>query len=150
MRHLLNHTSGLTDYVVAHTENWLAGGKPVTAAWVLNYLSGRPLMFEPGRQWSYDSSSGFYLLGMIVERVSGQTFGQYVRDEIAAPLGLAATAPCDGVFGSAPATRGYGVADSGLVANRLFGAPTSSRTAASVRPLATSRGCPQRSHAATS
>lgn len=122
VRHLLSHTSGLADYVVAHTEYWLAGGKPVTAAWVLDYLSGRPLMFDPGSQWSY-SSSGFYLLGMIVERVSGQPYNQYVRDEIAAPLGLAATAPCDGVFGSAPATRGYGVEESELVANRLFGAP---------------------------
>lgn len=122
VRQLLNHTSGLADYVVAHTEYWLTGGKPVTSAWVLDYLAGRPLMFEPGSQWSY-SSSGFYLLGMIVERVSGLPYNQYVRDEIAAPLGLAATAPCDGVFGSAPATRGYGVAESGLVANRLFGAP---------------------------
>jgi CubicO group peptidase (beta-lactamase class C family) len=122
VRHLLSHTSGLTDYVVAHTEYWLAGGKPVDAAYVLGFLSGRPLEFEPGSNWSY-SSTGFYLLGMIVERVSGKPYGQYVRDEIAAPLGLTATAPCDMVFGSAPATRGYDATESGLAAGRLIGAP---------------------------
>jgi CubicO group peptidase (beta-lactamase class C family) len=122
VRHLLTHTSGLSDYEAAHTEYWLAGGKPVTAAFVLDYLAGRPLEFEPGSQWSY-SNSGYYLLGMIVERVSGQPYGQFVRDEIAAPLRLAATAPCDRVFGSAAATRGYDVTESGLVASRLIGAP---------------------------
>jgi CubicO group peptidase (beta-lactamase class C family) len=122
VQHLLSHTSGLADYVVAHTEYWLAGGKPVDAAYVLDFLAGRPLEFEPGNQWSY-SSTGFYLLGMIVERASGKPYGQYVRDEIAIPLGLAATAPCDDVFGTAPATRGYDVTESGLTPGRLIGAP---------------------------
>ena len=122
VRHLLSHTSGLSDYEAAHTEYWLAGGKPVTAKFVLDYLSGRPLKFEPGSQWSY-SNSGYYLLGMIIERLSGRPYGEYVREEIAAPLKLAATAPCDLVFGSAPATRGYDATKSGLVASRLIGAP---------------------------
>jgi CubicO group peptidase (beta-lactamase class C family) len=122
VRHLLNHTSGLSDYEAAHTEYWLAGGKPVTPTFVLDYLSGRPLEFVPGSQWSY-SNSGYYLLGMIVERVSGRRYGEYVRDEIAAPLKLSATAPCDLVFGSPAATRGYDAKDSGLVASRLIGAP---------------------------
>jgi CubicO group peptidase (beta-lactamase class C family) len=122
VRHLLSHTSGLPDYVLAHTEYWLAGGKPVTPKFVLDYLSGRPLAFEPGSQWLY-SSSGYYLLGMIVERVSGKPYGQFVRDEIAAPLGLAATAPCDEVFGSAAATSGYDASGSGIVPGRLMGAP---------------------------
>jgi CubicO group peptidase (beta-lactamase class C family) len=122
VRHLLSHTSGLADYEAAHTKYWLAGGEPVTPAFVLDYLSGRPLDFEPGSRWSY-SNSGYYLLGMIVERVSGRSYGEYVRAEIAVPLGLAATGPCDLLFGSAPATRGYDVAESGLVASRLIGAP---------------------------
>ncbi len=122
MRHLLSHTSGLPDYEAAHTKYWLAGGKPVSAKFVLDFLSGRPLEFEPGSRWSY-SNSGYYLLGMIVERVSGQPYGEFVRDEIAAPLGLVATAPCDEVFGSAAATRGYDATEKGLVASRLIGAP---------------------------
>jgi CubicO group peptidase (beta-lactamase class C family) len=122
IQHLLSHTSGLSDYEAAHTEYWLAGGKPVSAAFVLDYLASRPLEFQPGSQWSY-SNTGFYLLGMIVERVSGRPYGEYVRDEIARPLGLAATAPCDEVFGSAAATRGYEYTESGLVPSRLIGAP---------------------------
>ena len=47
--------------------------------------------FEPGSQWKY-SNYGFLLLGVIVEKVSGQSYYDYVRDHIFKPAGMIATA----------------------------------------------------------
>jgi len=47
--------------------------------------------FEPGSQWKY-SNYGFLLLGVIVEKVSGQSYYDYVRDHIFKPAGMTATA----------------------------------------------------------
>ena len=97
VRQLLNHTSGLSDYLAADFLRFRRAGSPaapLTAAFVLDYLGNRPLDARPGTEWQY-SNSGFYLAGMIIERVSGQPWGTYVRDEIARPLGLDATASCD-------------------------------------------------------
>lgn len=51
----------------------------------------RGLEFEPGSQWKY-SNYGFLLLGVIVEKVSGQSYYDYVRDHIFKPAGMNATA----------------------------------------------------------
>jgi len=47
----------------------------------------RGLEFEPGSKWEY-SNYGFLLLGVIVERVSGQSYYDYVRDHVFAPAGM--------------------------------------------------------------
>src|SRR5437899_7984967 len=51
----------------------------------------RPLQFEPGSKWEY-SNYGFILLGVLIERVSGQSYYVYVRDHIYQPAGMTATA----------------------------------------------------------
>jgi CubicO group peptidase (beta-lactamase class C family) len=90
VRNLLNHTSGLPDY-----EDILMKQYPDTApekipqildAGVLKLLeqqsSGK---FTPGSKWEY-SNSGYATLAMIVEKVSGMRFGQFLHDRIFAPL----------------------------------------------------------------
>ena len=90
VRNLLNHTSGLPDY-----EDILAKQYPNTPddkipqihdAGVLKLLeqqsSGK---FPPGSKWEY-SNSGYATLAMIVEKVSGEPFGQFLHDRIFAPL----------------------------------------------------------------
>ena len=90
VRNLLNHTSGLPDY-----EDLLTSQYPDTPpekipqihdAGVLKLLeqqtSGR---FAPGSQWQY-SNSGYAVLAMIVEKVSGESFGQFLQQRIFAPL----------------------------------------------------------------
>jgi len=47
----------------------------------------RPLAFEPGSKWEY-SNYGFILLGVVIERVSGQSYYDYVRDHIYKPAGM--------------------------------------------------------------
>jgi D-alanyl-D-alanine carboxypeptidase len=85
---LLTHTSGIPNYV-----NEIPGLQPrlrrseMQRADVLATFEPLPLLFEPGSRWSY-SNSGYYLLGLIVERVSGKSYYDYVHDDILQPLGI--------------------------------------------------------------
>jgi CubicO group peptidase (beta-lactamase class C family) len=82
-------------------------------------VSDRPLDFTPGSALSY-SNTGYFLLGLIIERATGRSFGTFVRDEIAAPLGLADTALCDAARKTGRTVRGYEVSDGALVPGRLY------------------------------
>jgi len=50
----------------------------------------RPLLFEPGQRWMY-SNYGFILLGAVIEKVSGQSYYDYVREHVYQPAGMTAT-----------------------------------------------------------
>jgi CubicO group peptidase (beta-lactamase class C family) len=90
VRNLLNHTSGLPDY-----EDLLMKQYPNTPddkipqildAGVLKLLEQQTAgQFPPGSKWQY-SNSGYAVLAMSVERVSGKPFGQFLHDRIFAPL----------------------------------------------------------------
>ena len=122
LQQLLSHTSGLADYEEADTERVLADGTPLTTAFVLEFLRDRPLEFEPGSRWSY-SNTGFYLLALVVEQVTGRSFGDYLREEVTMPLGLAATFPCDDDRLPDRRARGYRARDGGLVPSLLYALP---------------------------
>lgn len=89
IRHLLWHTSGLPDLelfeplIAAKPDHVVTGSDlvPALAAW------SQPLRFEPGAQFRY-SNINYQLLALIVERVSGKRFGDYVRDSIFRPAGM--------------------------------------------------------------
>lgn len=90
IRNLLNHTSGLPDY-----EDLLWKQYPNTPddkipqildAGVLKLLEQQTAgQFPPGSKWQY-SNSGYAVLAMVVEKVSGKPFGQFLQDRIFAPL----------------------------------------------------------------
>ena len=85
LRQLATHTSGVPDYEEA-------GGYGVyetdpTHAQVYAIVANRPLDFEPGTRWSY-SNTGYFLLSLVVERVSGKRFGDYLRTQLFQPLGM--------------------------------------------------------------
>lgn len=122
VRHLLSHTSGLHDYEDADTERWLTHGTPLTESFVLEFLRARPLDFEPGTRWSY-SNSGFYLLGLIVEQVTGKDYGRHLSEDVARPLGLVETVPCTGIRAPPHRSAGYEAAGDSLVPSRLYGLP---------------------------
>ncbi len=88
LRHLANHTSGLRDLpsVLALAGwNWLDA---VPEAYALDVIARQKhLNFEPGSKYSY-SNSGYYLMAVVVERVSGQRFSEFTRDHIFQPLGM--------------------------------------------------------------
>jgi CubicO group peptidase (beta-lactamase class C family) len=87
--HLSRHTSGLPDYL-----SW-EGAEPkkgylVNADAVAEFAKRKessPLVFVPGEKYEY-SNSGYMLLGALVEKLSGQTFGQFLAKEYFQPLGM--------------------------------------------------------------
>lgn len=86
---LIEHRSGLGDifgpgFMASHAKlRTLADYEPLFAS--------EPLQFEPGTQQKY-SNAGYVVLGLIVEKVSGQSYYDYVRDHITKPLGMNDTA----------------------------------------------------------
>jgi CubicO group peptidase (beta-lactamase class C family) len=89
IRHMLNHTSGLRDWgSVAGIAGWGRSVRTHTHAHVLDILSRqRALNFVPGAQYSY-SNSGYNLLAVVVERVSGMPFAEFSKRYVFEPLGL--------------------------------------------------------------
>jgi CubicO group peptidase (beta-lactamase class C family) len=89
IRHMLEHTSGLRDWGnVAAIGGWPRSTRGYTNAHVLDIVARQSaLNFAPGTRWSY-SNTGYSLASIIVERVSGMTFGEFSRQRIFAPLGM--------------------------------------------------------------
>lgn len=85
IRHLLTHSSGLLDYESVMNPNQQ---EQLMDADVLTLIAHKDsLYFEPGTQFRY-SNSGFCLLALIVEKVSGQSFADFVQQRIFTPLGM--------------------------------------------------------------
>ena len=90
IRQLLTHTSGIESYsrLPAWDEEldtrlfWRGGAAMM--------MRDQPLRFSPGEGWRY-SNTGFDLLGLIVERVSGKTLPEMYQDRILTPLGMSRT-----------------------------------------------------------
>jgi CubicO group peptidase (beta-lactamase class C family) len=95
IRHLLNHTSGLLDYEDIMARPY-GGNLPETVpqikdAGVLDLLKKESsTKFPASTQWSY-SNSGYAVLAMIVEKVSGKPFGQFLHDRMLQPLKMNST-----------------------------------------------------------
>lgn len=89
LRHLLTHTSGLRDWgSLADIAGTGRSDRTHTHDHVLDILRRqRALNFTPGAEYSY-SNSGYNLLAMIVQRVSGMSFAEFSRTRIFEPLGL--------------------------------------------------------------
>jgi CubicO group peptidase (beta-lactamase class C family) len=88
IRHLLNHTSGLWDYEDLLPESRTA---QLDDRDVLELLASKDsLYFPPGSQYRY-SNSGYVLLGLIVARVSGMSFPEFLRARIFLRLGMRAS-----------------------------------------------------------
>jgi CubicO group peptidase (beta-lactamase class C family) len=89
VRNLLNHTSGLLDYedLMPKYEGIPEDNIPqIQDSGVLDLLKQqKTTKFPPGTKWDY-SNSGYVLLGLIVEKRSGEPFGQFLHDRIFAPL----------------------------------------------------------------
>ncbi len=88
VRQLLTHSSGLGDFF--KPQNMDAMLKARTASDILPLIAADKPSFAPGSKFSY-SNSGFALLGVVIERVSGQSYGDYLREHIFAPAGMTDT-----------------------------------------------------------
>jgi CubicO group peptidase (beta-lactamase class C family) len=86
VRHLLNHTSGIPDYVELGLERPGLTNKEVLSA----LIRQDSLRFPPGERFEY-SNSGYILLAQIIEKVSGQPYHLFLNRNIFAPLGMKRT-----------------------------------------------------------
>lgn len=93
VHHLLNHTSGLVNYTEL-PEFPRGAERPVTRAEVLSWFSNKPLQFKPGTRYNY-TNSGTFLLGLIIENVTEQSYDEYVRQNIFTPFGMQHTSMAD-------------------------------------------------------
>ena len=103
---ILNHTSGITDYLDVFTAQ--AAGNPTlflnewTSEQLVGFIDGVEPFFAPGTDWRY-SNTNYILAGQVIEAVTGNSYGQEIRDRILDPLDLDDTF----VFGEEDIPGGY-------------------------------------------
>lgn len=87
IHHLLTHTSGIPDYRYLPDFNPFEIQGPFAAAEFAQKYCNRDLIFEPGSEWRY-TNSGYYLLGVIIEKITGKTYEECLKERIFDPLGM--------------------------------------------------------------
>lgn len=92
VRHLLGHTSGIPEYTKL-SKKMLVEDKIMTVSEMISWLGPKkaPLHFSPGEKFKY-SNTGYVLLAEIIERVSGMTFSEFMKERIFNPLNMTDTA----------------------------------------------------------
>lgn len=88
IEHLLTHTSGIVSYTSKDNTD---RPKDPTVQQMIDTFKNDPLEFAPGSRYKYNNS-GYYLLGAIIEKVSGETYDKFVEKRIFVPLGMTRTA----------------------------------------------------------
>src|SRR5207249_11757199 len=110
-----NHTAGIRNYTDLGAR-WLdQADVSVTPQSLVRLFRDEPFDFAPGEKFAY-SNSGYYLLRLVIEKVSGRTYADYVRETLVAPAGMHASAYCD--TSSVGRARGYDVVDGTTVPAR--------------------------------
>jgi D-alanyl-D-alanine carboxypeptidase len=89
--HLLTHTSGLGNFFKPEFFENLDRYEDLKS--YLPLFANDPISFEPGERWGY-SNAGFLVLGLIIEKVSGETYFDYVNNHINKPAGMKNTGFC--------------------------------------------------------
>jgi CubicO group peptidase (beta-lactamase class C family) len=94
IRYLLNHLGGwdstesfdpmFRDHKIAAE---LGVNLPISKQHIITYMAGQPLDFDPGTRYAY-SNFGYLLLGRVIEAISGQSYEDYVKRTLLAPLGI--------------------------------------------------------------
>lgn len=114
IRHLLMHTAGLPDHVhmQAFSDLWLAGTADATPEDLIELVLDTEPLFTAGDGWSY-TDTGYLLIGLIIEKVTEQSYADEVRARFLTPLGLTMTGPSNQKRLPGLA-RGYASGETGL------------------------------------
>lgn len=100
VRQLLNHTSGTANHVdeegfiQAFQEKWQTSSNPIPPEDLIAFVLDKPPLFKAGESWYY-SDTGYLLLGLIIEKVTGQGYYEEVTRRFLEPLHLTLTTPSD-------------------------------------------------------
>ncbi len=87
VEHLLNHTSGIKSYTSMEEWTPMVHRKDFTPTELVDFFKNQPMDFDPGTQYRYNNS-GYILLGVIIEKVSGKSYGAFIDEEFFKPLGM--------------------------------------------------------------
>ena len=89
VKHLLNHTSGIKSYTNVK-DFFKTIRKDYTHREIIDLVAKEPLEFEPGERWNY-SNTGYFLLGILIEKVAGQSYPEFMEARIFKPLDMTET-----------------------------------------------------------
>jgi len=89
VKNLLTHTAGVPNYT-GFPDFVKTAVLPTTNAAMIARLRDKPLEFAPGEKFAY-SNSGYFLLGAIIERASGNSYANFLQENIFTPLGMKQT-----------------------------------------------------------
>src|SRR5204863_3588263 len=87
IRQLLNHTSGIPSYTDVGPRWVRRWGEEMSPDTIVAITANDPMWFPAGSDWRYDNS-GYVVLGMLVEKISGRSWGNDLQERFAKPLGL--------------------------------------------------------------
>lgn len=122
IRHLLVHTSGIAGYPSDFDYR-----KDYSEDDFLDIMFKAPLLTKPGQTWAY-SDMGYVLLGILIHKVSGQFYGDYLQEKVFKPLGMSATQVIDEAAIIPNRAAGYQMPD-GKLQNQGWVAPSLNTTA---------------------
>lgn len=107
IRELLNHTSGIHSYT--SKKEWAAHwSEDLTPRQVVAFVDQDSLDFAPGTRFLYNNT-GYVLLGMVIEKVTGEPYATYLQHDLFTPLGLARTSYCPSHPADTTFAAGYAV-----------------------------------------
>jgi D-alanyl-D-alanine carboxypeptidase len=106
VRHLLTHTSGIKSYTDVFGQVKMPDSRVLTADDILGLVKDQPLVSAPGEKYAY-CNTGYYLLGMIVEKASGKPYPTVVSERIFTPLGMTSSGYDDYADTRPIRARGY-------------------------------------------
>jgi CubicO group peptidase (beta-lactamase class C family) len=122
VRHLLTHTSGLGDYPEKFSLQ-----RDYTEDDLLNMIKAQPLGFAPGEKWSY-SNLGYVTLGILVHKISGEFWGDFLQQRVFAILGMKHTSVISEADIIPNRATGY-VLKNGALKNQQWVSPSVNNTA---------------------
>lgn len=117
---LLQHTSGIKSYTEINAAWQKLWPLELTHAEILALTKDAPFDFEPGSDWRY-SNTGYYLLGMVIEKVSGKSYAEQLQTELCTPLGLSRTRYDSNRDLIKNRAQGYALDGEQLVNDQMFG-----------------------------
>jgi CubicO group peptidase (beta-lactamase class C family) len=103
---LLNHTSGVPDYTETGGRWSRRWGDAMPPESLLALVAKDEMTFSPGSRWQY-SNTGYVVLGLLIEKIYGRSYGEVIDSEFSRPLALTRTRVCEDAAGANGQAIGY-------------------------------------------